>query len=308
SYYFSVQKNSTSYYGYSEQLKIINVWTPDSSEIGRYYYAWDKFWMTFNSGGQKVIYVRAQSLTNGTICDAQLSIYVRESYVDPTPGPVPPTGGSCGMPSAFPGACFMQSPAGYYFNGSSCVQGYQPCTTMPFQTLYQCQQAVSAGQCTSSGPVTSPGIQTVYRMDDFALVNDNLSTWGSMAHYYTQNPSEAGNYFKNPLAAFKSYTISAGSGCDAQLYKCAYFRSQGDARQFLSLNSNCDGHFRNGSAVNPSVGYVCTYQKTGTAPLYLWYRAASEGRIYSTESSSQILSNLGYVRGGAPVAYVPGAR
>jgi len=148
--------------------------------------------------------------------------------------------------------------------------------------------------------------QIVYRMDDFGLVNDNIATWGSMAFYYTQNPSEAGVYFKNPSMGFKSFTSSAGTLCNAQLYKCGYFRPQGDARQFLSSDPNCQGYLRNGSAVNPSVGYVCTSQQPGTTRLYEWYRSASEGRLYSTEASSEILTGLGFVRSETfPVIYVP---
>jgi len=150
--------------------------------------------------------------------------------------------------------------------------------------------------CRSTNIRVLPTRQVIYRMDDFQLVNDNLATWGSMAHYYTQSPEEAGTTFVRPLPAFYTYSNVAGADCTVQLYKCAYFRPQGDARQFLSPDPKCYGHLLNGAAQNKSIGFVCTSQKPGTVRLYEWYRAASDGRIYSPQAESQILVNLGYVR------------
>ena len=157
----------------------------------------------------------------------------------------------------------------------------------------------------ASATVSVP-TQAIYRMSDFGLINDNLSTWVSMAYYYTQNPSEAGVYFKAPIEEFRTYTKSPGVACTAQLYKCSYFRTKGDARQFLSPQKNCGGHFYNGSASNPSIGFVCTQQKPGTTRLYEWYRAASEGRVYTTHASDSILTGLGFKRTQTfPEIYVP---
>lgn len=158
----------------------------------------------------------------------------------------------------------------------------------------------------TSSQVASVSTQVVYRMVSVFYVGSDLSTWKNMEHYYTENPSEAGGWFKEPYAEFRTFTRAAGTGCTAQLYKCAYFRSSNDARQFLSLDPNCLGQFRNGAAINPSVGFVCTSPKPGTARLWGWYRSASEGRIYTTNYSDQILTNLGFVRvDNTPEIYVP---
>lgn len=143
------------------------------------------------------------------------------------------------------------------------------------------------------GQAASVETQVIYSMADFRLSGD-LSTWGNMQYYHTQNPSEAGNYFKQPLPVFRTFVSSPGAGCTAQLYKCGYFRGRGDARQFLSLDKNCRGNLINGSATNPSIGFVCTSWRPGTTRLYAWFRKESEGRVYTTQSHDQLLNDLGF--------------
>jgi hypothetical protein len=158
SYYFSVQSNTSSYYGYGDQLKIVNVWTADLTETGRYYNSWSQFWMTFNSAGSKTIYVRAQSQTTGTTCDAQITINVSGGgyYPNPTTGTV-----GCGLGGATGlGYCSQVVTYSYYFDGVQCRQNMETnsCAAKgPFASMAECQQAVAAGRCggNSAGtPVT----------------------------------------------------------------------------------------------------------------------------------------------------------
>jgi len=156
SFYFSVQSNTNSYYGYADQLKIVNVWTADPTETGRYYNSWSQFWMTFNSAGSKKIYVRAQSLTTGATCDAQITINVSRNgyYPSPTTGTL-----GCGLGGATGlGYCASVVTYSYYFDGAQCQQyvGTSSCAAKgPFASMADCQQAVAAGQCGGTAGGTS---------------------------------------------------------------------------------------------------------------------------------------------------------
>jgi len=192
SYYFSVQSNTSSYYGYGDQLKIVNVWTLDPTETGRYYNSWSQFWMTFNSAGSKTIYVRAQSQTTGAMCDAQITLNVSGGgyYPTPTPGPVP---NSCGLNQGTSGgACTMAIVYSYYFNGTSCQlnTGMDGCAPRgPFNSLSECQQAVAAGRCGGSSGGTPVTRQVYVDSRSTQWVDTGVDVSPSNSRYYTSNLS-----------------------------------------------------------------------------------------------------------------------
>lgn len=206
SYYFSVKSNldyvSDYQYGYSQNLKILNVWTLDSSEIGRYYYAWDKFWMTLNSGGSKTIFVRAQSLTSGAICDAQLTLSVAGPYVTPTPGPVP--GESCGLtPATGLGYCSQVASYTYYYDGFQCqaIWTENSCRAKgQFQSLYACQQAVAAGQC-SGGQGTNVTRQVSVDSRSSQWIDSGVDVYPSASSILTITASGSISYNSSTYGA-----------------------------------------------------------------------------------------------------------
>jgi hypothetical protein len=203
SYYFSVQTNSpyTGWMGAQEQLKIINVWTLDPTETGRYYNSWSQFWMTFNSAGSKTIYVRAQSQTTGTTCDAQITINVSGGgyYPNPTTGTV-----GCGMlPATGLGYCSQVVTYSYYFDGVQCRQNMETnsCAAKgPFASMADCQQAVAAGRCGGSSG-GSPVARQVY-------VDSRSTQWVDTG--IDVSPSSAG--YASSLTVTTSGQVNYGQG------------------------------------------------------------------------------------------------
>ncbi|NBX75610.1 MAG: hypothetical protein EBQ92_03585 [Proteobacteria bacterium] len=285
SYYFSVQSNGSSYYGYGDQLKIVNVWTLDPSETGRYYNSWSQFWMTFNSAGSKTIYVRAQSQTTGAMCDAQITLNVSGGgyYPTPTPGPVP---NSCGLDQGTSGQyCTMAIVYSYYFNGTSCQlnTGTNGCAPRgPFNSLSECQQAVAAGRCGGSSGGTPVTRQVSVDSRSTQWVDTGVDVSPSSAGYGSSLTVTTSGQIQHRVGAY-----STADGVDSNAYQyCKVSNAQSFRNVALIGKIGVNGTpFLVGSYLNTSVTY-------STGRLYLIVNDPG----CASDNSGSFVANINFQR------------
>ena len=134
-----------------EAVQVTNVWTLNSQETARYYYAWDRFTLNVLSAGAKTVFIKGRSFTSGATCEAQLTFTVVGSYAN---DPVS-TNGFCGIypGNTTPGIfCTAEFRDCYYYNGSTCqyLGVTSSCAARgAFGAEQTCLNAVNRGVCTS---------------------------------------------------------------------------------------------------------------------------------------------------------------